>query len=134
VEARTICGRFGAIIKNFDSNVYSVGVLNQRRGKKKTKAPLSSIFLPRDIAILKILLFVQILPYFVTSSFGFEYCLSISWRISLDIIMFQFYMLLFFSHVSLPFQSDGYILDQRSQCYNYYIPRRLASLILFVTT
>jgi len=105
VEARTICGRFGAIIKNFDSNVSSVGVLNQRRGKKKTKAPLSSIFLPWDIAILKILLFVQILPYFVTSSFGFEYCLSISWGISLDNIMFQFYMLLFFLTFLCPFRA-----------------------------
>jgi hypothetical protein len=48
----TICGRFGAIIKKFDSNVHSVGVLNQRRGKK---APLSSIIFLWDIAILKIL-------------------------------------------------------------------------------
>jgi len=86
----------GQLLKILIPTFTLVGCWIKDGERKKTKASFVVDFFPWDIAILKILPFVQILPYFVTSSFGFEYCLSISWGISLDIIMFQFCMLLSF--------------------------------------
>jgi len=91
VEARTICGRFGAIIKNFDSNVYSGGVLNQRRGKKKNKSVFVVVFFPMGYCNFKnpsirsnpslfcdVLFWFWILSFYILGNFARHYHVSIS--------------------------------------------------------